>query len=170
MQPLDERLSQLWIFDQMLTKMQWETWKLREILETRHSGQAQTLAGARAKPVDHGRATSAMMNLFYAKAYSLVHFLWYAEENGKPKWRDRYIRYHKFEFVLRYARDSQGREYGTPVMPADFRRIMGLEDDAKLAAFEKEWRDYEAKLVEQNRKPEWKALKTKLFGIYGIPE
>jgi hypothetical protein len=39
--------------------------------------------------------------------------------------------------------------------PGDFRRVMGLTDDAAFAAFEKEWAAYEAALVQQVYDPKW---------------
>ena len=169
MQPLVERLKQIWMFDDLLAKKQWAPWKLREILSTRHSGEAEAIAGARAKPEDEGIAIGVMVNLYYAKAWSLVHFLWYAEEGGKPKWRDRYLEYLKFEYLLRYATDSRGTEYDTiAVQPADFRRILGLSDDADFAAFEKEWREFEARLVAAHEEPDWTAEKAEIFEKLGL--
>jgi len=158
MQPLDERMRQIWIFEEIMKEKGWTPWRPKEFFYTLQNGrQLEDLALGRSRTrADDGAATVIMANLFYAKAWSFVYFLWYAEEGGRPKYRDRFVQFKQYEFHIRYKFDkSKGAEVAQPVGINDFRRIMGLEKDDALAAFGREWEAYEEKLVESHRLPKW---------------
>jgi hypothetical protein len=164
MQPLDERMCHLWLLGEIAAAKSWRPWELKEFLSMRDAGQMDEASQLRAglKSEDRGLASSVMGNLYYAKAWSLVYFLWYAEENGKPRYRDRFTEYLKFQFLLRYRFDKvEKKEVTVPVGSNDFRRIIGVEKDDQLAAIEKEWQAYERKLVEAHRKPAWAEQRAK---------
>ena len=144
-----------------------------------HAGQLSSLSRTRAKTNDdEWLAEGVLSNLFYGKAWSFVYFLWYAEENGKPKYRDRYVDYLKEEFNVRFAEvwDSDVKRKVSkpkPVTGADFLRIMGFEAPERLDSVEKEWTEFETKLIEANRKPAWdeERKKTRIgMGIDKAPE
>jgi hypothetical protein len=162
MQPLESRLKDVWLLSDIIQSKKWLPWELKEFLSFRVSNQMQEAAAVRANktPQERGLAESIMGNLYYAKAWSLVYFMWYADENGKPKYRDRYIEYLKREFHLVYAVDPAKKAAGEQSLPVgvnDFRKIMKIDNDPALAAFEKEWQAFEAKLVAAHKNPKWEA-------------
>ncbi len=171
MQPLDERLAHIYLLDEIVREKKWAPWEMKEFLAARDGQQLQELGRLRASrtPADRGIAESVMVNLFYAKAWSLVHFLWYAEEGGKPKHRDRYVEYLKREFHLEYKLDKvKHAEMPVPVGANDFRRIFGLTKDPDLAAFEKEWQAYVTKLVAAHKTPKWDEERARARKALGI--
>lgn len=169
MQPLDERMRQLWIFGEVVKEKGWLPWRLSEFFTMQHGGVLQRLAGSRSKTRDdEWIATGVMANLFYAKAWSFVHFLWYAEEGGKPKYRDRYVDYLRAEFHVKFRPARDGKLHADPVDGGDFMRIMGLSSEKALTAMEEEWTAYEAKLVAAHKKPAWDEERKKLRTIYGL--
>lgn len=170
MQPLDDRMCDLWTIGDLLKSKKWEDWRLREILEPYHNGQLQQYGQARSRqPGDEGLAINAMANLFYAKAWSLNYFLHNYEEGGRPKYRDRFIEFMRFAYNPATIKDKNtGRESAKLVVPADFRRIFGLVEDAKFQAFDKEWRDWESKFVATSRKPEWDRRRQVLLRVWGL--
>ena len=114
-------------------------------------------------------ATGVLSNLFYGEAWSFIYFLWYAEENGKPKYRDRYIDYLKAEFHVKFIQNSKtGEVHPSPAYTATFAQVMGLDTDAEWNAFEKEWKAYIQKLLVDNRKPSWDTLRTKYRKNFGF--
>ncbi len=161
MQPLDSRMSELWILGEIVADKKWRPWELKEFLSIRTAGQLEELSGQRSMTqgaLEHAVAGNVMANLFYAKAWSFVYFMWYAEEGGKPKYRDRFVEYLKREFHLVYKFDTiKQAELTLNVGVPDFRKIMGIEKDDKLAAFEKEWLAYETKFVASHKSPKWDA-------------
>jgi hypothetical protein len=168
MQPLDERMRQIWIFEEIVKEKGWIPWRLSEFFTMQHGGQLNNLSAARSKKAgDEWVAEGAMGNLFYGKAWSFVYFLWYAEEDGKPKYRDRYVEYLKAEFHVRFV-PVHGELRPNPVDGDDFKRIMGFDTEAKLAAVEREWNEFTAKLVAANRKPSWDAERTKTRKNFGL--
>jgi hypothetical protein len=170
MQPLDERLFNIWLLGEIVTAKKWRPWELKEFLVIRHAGQMTEQGGLRAKEAGERQlASSVMMNLYYAKAWSLMYFLWYAEEGGKPKYRDRFIEFKKLELVVQFKPDPvTKRPAAQPVGVHDFRRIFGLQKDDALAAFEKEWLAFEGKLVEASKKPHWDAIRARARKNLGI--
>jgi hypothetical protein len=169
MQPLDERMRQLWIFDEIVKEKGWTPWRLSEFFSLQGGRALERLASSRSKARDdEWVATGVMANLFYAKAWSFVHFLWYAEEGGKPKYRDRYVEYLKAEFHVKFRPGRDGKMHPDPVDGGDFTRIMGLGGDGALAAMEREWTAYEAKLVAANRKPAWDEERKKIRANFGF--
>lgn len=160
MQPLEERMEHLFLFREFLALKKWRPWEMKEFLSIRHAGQlieaARTRVGQERQDAD--MAENVMGNLFYARAWSLVYFLWNAEDGGKPKYRDRYVAYLKSEFQMRYVHDKvKGHEVPKLVGINEFRAAMGLTRDEDLAAFEKEWQQYEDALVARHVKPQWQA-------------
>jgi hypothetical protein len=179
MQPLDERMRQIWIFNEVVKEKGWMPWRLKEFFTMQHGGQLNDLARTRAKKnEEEWMAEGVMGNLFYGKAWSFVYFLWYAEEGGKPKYRDKYVEYLKDEFNVRFAEvwDSDVKRKvmkPNPVSGGDFLRIMGFDAPGRLDAVEKEWTEFETKLVAANRKPAWDEERTKTrigMGIDKAPE
>lgn len=171
MQPLDERMRQIWIFEEMAKEKGWIPWRLKEFFFTlHHGGTLSALSRARAtKNGDEGIAEGVMANLFYGKAWSFVHFLWYAEAGGKPKYRDRYIKYLDSEFHVKFVRDpGGGKDRPAPVGSDALMRCLGISSDDELVALEKEWNEYTAKLLAANRKPEWDAERTKIRTNFGF--
>jgi hypothetical protein len=163
MQPLDERMRQLWIFGEIVKEKGWLPWRLSEFFSLQGGGALERLSASRSKNRDDDWiATGVMANLFYAKAWSFVYFLWYAEEGGKPKYRDRYVDYLKAEFHVKFRPAGDGKMHCDPVDGRDFMRIMGLSSEASLAAMEKEWTEFETKLVEANRKAAWDEERKKI--------
>lgn len=155
MQPLEERMRQIWTFEEIVREKGWQPWRLKEFFSMRHGGDLEALGSARAKlGKDFGLATTVMANLFYGKAWSFVHFLWWAEEDGKPKYRDRYVKFIQKEFHLTPV-EWRGKWYLARPDSGDFLQIMGWDDEARLAEVEKEWAEFERKLLEREKKPSW---------------
>ncbi len=169
MQPLDERMRQIWIFEELVKEKGWLPWRLKEFFTMQHGGQLNSLARARSKKAgDEWIAEGVMGNLFYGKAWSFVYFLWYAEEGGKPKYRDRYVEYLKAEFHVPFVADPKtGKLRPAPAWSGTFARVMGLSTEAQWDAIETEWNEFTAKLVAANRKPAWDAERTKTRKIFG---
>lgn len=165
MQPLDDRMCDIWSIGELLKLKKWEDWRLRELLEPYHNGQLQIYGQARSRlPGDEGLAINAMANLFYGKAWSLNYFLWFHEEGGRPKYRDRFVDLMKSAYVPKMQTDpATGRQYGVPLTPADFRSHLGLKDDAAFQAFDKEWRAWEAQFLAKHKTADWERRKQVLF-------
>ncbi len=175
MQPLDNRMQHLWIFGGILEKKEWKRWPLDQILRIRHGGELQVQGAARAKPAEQGMAANVMANLFYAEAWSFVHFLWYADAGGAPKYRDRLIEYFKLEFELDYG--QRGKEgaptrRGARVMTdKHFKRVFGLMDSpAKMQALYEEWKAFEKALLAKHKSPKWDEEKKKIYKNLGLKE
>jgi hypothetical protein len=165
MQPLDERMRQIKIFNEIIEMKDWAPWGLRDILRPIHGGQLRMAGEARGKKSeDRGIAINVFSNQFYAKAWSLVHFLWYAEENGKPKYRDRLAAFMKREFYAEL--EPHGKVH--KMTSGDFRRGFDLVDDAAFDQFERDWLAYEAALVKKHEKPSWATHRLKIFKLYKL--
>jgi hypothetical protein len=179
MQPYVYRLQHLYVLADVAAAKKWRPLDIKEFLRLRHAGELTEAAAHRvgpgAKAIDRLQAENLIGNLFYAKAWSFVFFLWNAEEGGKPKYRDRAIEYFRREFHLQY---EMNRTTNAPeakrVSMNDFLKAMGLrksdadKDDAKLAAFEKEWLEFEAKLVAQHKTPDWEAARLAARKAYQV--
>jgi hypothetical protein len=166
MQPLDGRLADMWIFREIMKERKWDDWKLREVLDVVGNLQMQAVAQSRLRTGDNpGLVNSLMANLFYARAWSLNYFLWYAEENGKPKYRDRFIQYIKSEFDMTLTRDASGRETGKERTANDLKKAIGITDDA---AFDTEWRAFESNLIEKHKSPKWEERRARLRKNLGL--
>jgi hypothetical protein len=170
MQPLENRMQEMWVFDEMVREKGWKDWKLQEFFGLTNGLELESFAKIRAKKnEDEIVATGVMSNLFYGEAWSFVYFLWYAEEDGKPKYRDRFVEYLKSEFHVRFVADPRtGEARPAPAWSGTFAQVMGLSTDAKWDALEKEWRAFTAKLVEAHRKPAWDVERTKMRRIFGF--
>jgi len=172
MQPLVERLFEVYVFDEILRAKKWRPFELKEFLQITHAPQLQDAGETRAGTAGQAErklAGDVVANLFYGKAWSFYYFLWYAEEGGKPKYRDKFIEYLKLEFHLRYAYDKfRKKEDTTPVSTNDFRRVMGVTDDAALGKLDKDWSAFEAKLVEQYKQPQWDVAKKSIRKNLGV--
>jgi hypothetical protein len=160
MQPLVHRLLEIYVFDDILAAKKWKPFDLKEFLTVGHAGRlvqiGEEKVGAGADPKEREIAKDVIANLFYGKAWSLYAFLWNAEADGKPKYRDKFIEYLKFEFHLRYQYDSyEKKDKSVGVSANDFRRILGISNDAALAAFETEWRAWEANMIASFKNPHW---------------
>ncbi len=168
MAPLDERMEHLWIFKEILAEKDWKQWELGQMLSLRNGGQLNALGAARAiDPADRGAAGMVMGNLFYAEAWSFVYFLWYAEEGGAPKHRDKLIAYFKEEFELNYGQKQgkTGDELARSprlMLEKDFFRVFGLQDAASRQALYDEWKVFEKDLVAKHKKPGWDKERTRI--------
>jgi len=125
MQPLDDRNARHLRRGRDPRAEEVEAWELKEFLTVAPPRRSRPRLDARgAEDEERPVAVSLLGNLFYAKAWSLVYFLWYAEESGKPKYRDRYIEYLKYESTsLQDGRDEEG-EVSVPSGANDLRRIL----------------------------------------------
>jgi hypothetical protein len=175
LQPLENRMQEMWAFNEIVKEKGWRPWRLSEFLQLVNGKALEKWAETRAlKNEDEVVATGVMSNLFYGEAWSFVYFLWYAEENGKPKYRDRYIDYLKAEFHVKFGVDPKtGTVWPAPVDYHAFAHVMGLATDAQWDALDKEWKEFTAKLIAANRKPSWDAERAKIrknFGIDKPPE
>jgi hypothetical protein len=167
--PLDGRLFDLWAIGEVIREKGWEDWRLREVIDPIHMGQLTTFSVARVrKPGDQGLADNAMGNLYYAKAWSLISFLWNREEGGRPKYRDAFLAFMKRQFRVQFKRGNDQIEHPVMTTAKDFREAFGLQEQAAFDAFEKEWKDWEAKLVQASRKPEWDARRALLRKWWGM--
>ena len=165
MQPLDERMMQIKVFTEIIKMKDWAPWGLRDILRPIHGGQLQMAGESRGrKPEDASLAITVFANQFYAKAWSLVSYLWYTQENGKPKYRARLAAFMKREFYAEVT--PHGTVY--KMTPGDFKRAFGLVDDAAFDQFERDWLAYEAALVKKHEKPSWATERLKMFKMYKL--
>jgi hypothetical protein len=164
MQPLVHRLLEIYLFKDILEAKKWKPFDIKELLTVGHAGQLTMIGeekvGAAASKEEKEIAKDVIANLFYGKAWSLYAFLWNAESDGKPKYRDRFIEYLKFEFHLRYQYDSYDKkDKSIGVSAKDFRRILGLSDEAALAAFDAEWNAWETAQIAKYKNPAWDAAR-----------
>ncbi len=167
MQPLEERMKQIWIFDEIVEAKGWKPWTLEHLLSIRDGGQLSDFSGARARrPEDHGLATNVMTNFFYADAWSLVYFLWY-HGDATPKYRAGLVKYFRREFELDYGQGSGRQLAGAPrpITEKDFFAALGLDTDAQRQALYDEWRRWQTDFVAAHRKPEWDAERTRIRGF-----
>jgi hypothetical protein len=156
MQPLEGRMRDLYTWGKLLADKQWKPWSLGDILFPLHGGHVGVSAEGRVPLDQAGLGQSIYTNLFYADAWSLLYFCWYAETGGTPKYRDRFLANMRQEFEIQFPEGSRAAATGGILRTAqDFRKAMGLEDDAAFAAFESEWRAFEADLVQKHHKPAW---------------
>jgi hypothetical protein len=171
MQPLGHRLLEIYVLDDVVAAKKWAPFALKDFFTVSHAGELVQLGELRAglNVKEREAASNVMSNLFYAEAWSLYYFMWNAEDGGKPKYRDRFVEYLKLCFHLRYEYDKFDRkEKVLSVSTKDFRRIMGLADEAALTAFDKEWRAWEAKLIEEHKKPYWDQAKKRARAAFGV--
>jgi hypothetical protein len=158
MKPLLHRILEIYVLNDIVEAKKWRPFDLKEFLSVSHAGQLVAAGEQRAglNAAERPVAENVMSNLFYAEAWSLYSFLWNAEEGGKPKYRDRFIEYLKFEFHVRYEFDKHERkEKPLSVSTNDFRRIMGVKEEPALVALDKEWRAWETKLIAVYKNPGW---------------
>jgi hypothetical protein len=165
MQPLEGRMNELDVFAEVVRRKGWIPWRLEQILLPYNGHELNLTSESHGKlPEDAGKAQMVFANQFYGKAWSLVHFLWYAEEGGRPKWRDRLVTFMKREFIAEY-------EYGTSVHRAnatDFKKAFGLESSAAFDRFETEWLRHEDDLLRKHRKPEWEKERVRILELIGL--
>ncbi|MCE9635891.1 MAG: hypothetical protein K8T90_09315 [Planctomycetes bacterium] len=169
-QPLESRMFEIWCIGEIVKERGWEDWKLKELLDPNHSGQLASYGQARTRrPGEEGLAQNAMANLYYGKVWSLVYYLWNFEEGGKPKFRDRFVKFTKDQFTVKLMKASNGIEYPKYVDAKDFRTTFGLESDAAFTAFEKDWKAWEADYVAKAKTPKWDVARLRLRNeIWGL--
>ncbi len=181
MQPDLDDLERLWIMDQALPKLRWAPWSLEEILSLDRGGDLSTAGAKRGPRIPVGSKPSqellakrelvvnVMANDYYARTWSLVYYLWNAKKNGVPEWRDRYLRYLKDEFVVRYVKNEKtgASEPYTP-HEKELRIALGLQSPAAFREFEADWQAWTQRLIETHKKPGWTAKRARLFRILGL--
>ena len=108
-------METLWAFSQALAKKRWAMWSLDELLSIVDKQQVADQAKRRvlAKPVkqlteqqtaDVALAIRALRPVFYAKAWSLVSFVWnQVDASGKPVYRDGFMRWPKHSEKRRFG-------------------------------------------------------------------
>jgi len=173
MQPLVHRLLEIYLFDDILAAKKWKPFDIKDLLTVDHAGTlvqiGEVKAGAGATKAEKELAKDVVSNLFYAKAWSLYAFLWNAQADGKPKYRDRFIEYLKFEFHVRYEFDKyEKKDKALGVSTNDFRRILAISDEAALAAFDKEWNAWEAAQIAARKNAAWDETKKRVRKSMGV--
>jgi hypothetical protein len=180
MQPLPSRMKDLWIFPQVLEKRGWATWSLAELLQVQDYSDMDERAAGRITTKPWKKQTAGereevqrilplMGNLFYARSWSLTYFCWYATDaQGRPKWRAGYTTWLRRTLRVNLVQD--GRRGLVPLLPtdADFRKDLGLSDDARFAAFEAEWNAFEKDLVEKNKSRAWLSDLRGILDAFGV--
>ncbi len=165
MQPLDSRMELIWIVEQAFPKLQWSDWSLNALMTPLDGGEldqavlgvSPRLTRAQAENerwvawLDAVHAVYA--NLYYARAWSLVYFLWYAEELGQPKYRDRFVRYLEREWVV--PKPTEPLAEGGIWTSKLFYDAMGITDRAGSKALEAEWKEFTSKLCEREKTSDW---------------
>jgi hypothetical protein len=178
MQPLDSRMELIWIVDQAFPKLGWKDYPLARLTSVSHGGgldeailrTAPRLTEAQAKDdrwkAWHSRIQSVYANLYYARAWSFVYFLWNAESGGRPKYRERYIAYLKREFVVPSSTDKLAEDgRWTSKLLLDALGITNMDD---LKALESEWRTWVGDLCEQYQHSDWLPTRHALFKLMGV--
>lgn len=164
MQPIDRRMAEIAAYQELVTERGWQPWRLKEILVPRTFDEVATQASYRGKPEEAAAAQGAFLGLFYARAWSLHYFMWNAMENGRPKWRDAFIRTMKNEFVVQYEKDPRdGIERPQRMSSKDFQRSMGIIDSGAFDRFEAEWNAFEKDLLAKHRNADWEKVRKKVF-------
>jgi hypothetical protein len=167
MQPLDDDMKWLWAFSQVFAKKRWAMWSLDEMLAIVDQDQVADQATKRVLPksvkqptaqqtADAAMAVQLMAPVFYAKAWSLVYFLWnQVDASGRPVYRDRFAAFVKDSLHVRQV-NVEGRGLQTRVLTAsDFRKALGLEAEDRYRAFEKEWLAWETAMLAKSQNADW---------------
>ena len=177
MQPLSSRLELIWIAEEAFAELGWSDWSLAQLTRPAHGGEldravfgvAPKLTKAQAKEdrwlAWHEVVRSVYANLYYARAWSLVYFMWYAEESGRPKYRDRYVSYLKREFVVPAPDDKLAKD-GVWTSKLFF-DAMGLENKAAADAFQAEWRAWISELCKREKTSAWLPTRHNLRRLLG---
>jgi len=180
MQPLDLRMSDLWVFGQVFQKKRWANWTLDELLTIVGERQIDDQARRRVvpKPVKQltqqqidevNLAIDLMRPLFYARAWSLVDFLWNQTDSaGRPAYRERFCALLKQSLTAEQT-SIAGRGLTTRVLgAADFRKALGVDSEEAYRALEREWYAWEAGRTTKGAQPSWTASRDAWFKKLGL--
>lgn len=147
---------------------QWKGWTLPEQLAVKDRAELGAAARRRAGAVGENGA-DALSSLFLGRAASFADFLWNAESEGKPKYRDRYLVYLASEMLAKCRVDHAGREVCVRHGIEDFRKAMGVTD-ADLPRLESEWNAFEDALIRSEKDPSWDERLVRVLAEAGGPK
>lgn len=179
MEPLDRRLKEVWTYADAMARRKWSGIGLAELIEVPSRDALEEHAARRITKKDREDwtendtawvrwLTPHVARLFHARAWSFVHFLWFAKgPDGNPKYRDLYIAFLRRQLTVRYDYDPARRLVPRALGPDEFRRDFGIEDPARFREFEAEWTAFEAALIAARRRPAWDAARTELLEAFG---
>ena len=180
MQPLDLRMRDLWVFSQVFQKKRWANWTLDELLTIVSERQIDDQAKRRVvpKPVKQlsqqqldevNLAIDLMRPLFYARAWSLVDFLWnQTDAGGRPVYRDRFCALIKQSLTAEQTTIA-GRGLTTRMLgSADFRKALGVESEEAYRALEREWYAWESGRTTKGAQPAWTSSRDAWFKKLGL--
>jgi hypothetical protein len=180
MQPVESRMQSIWALQQVFAKKRWANWSLDELLAIVDSQQVTEQSTKRVVPksvkqptpqqiADTEQALDLLRPVFYAKAWSLVWFLWnQTDASSRPVYRDRFAAFVKESLRVRQT-NVEGRGPQTKIVSSsDFRKALGLESEDRYRAFEKEWLAWEAAFLEKAKTDAWAKYRDDWFAKLGL--
>ena len=177
MQPLEGRMQESWVLSQVFAKKKWGDWTLEELISLSSTSEIPERAlhkvasakGGDAPGIAALAAPSLYTSSLYGRSWSLVYFLWNASgPDGKPKWRDGFQKLMRQSLRVDLVPVTIQGPPRHVLTAADFRRALGLTDDAAFQAFEREWLASEARLLAKNKSSSWETHRDQLFAKLGI--